>query len=376
MKKRKKIGIDARMYGKEFTGIGRFTSEIVRRLPLLMPDTDFTFFLNADGYENLKTPVKNVQKVLCEEKIYSFSEQTAFLKTLYRAECDLVYFLHFNVPLLYFKPFATVIHDLTLLDFPGKKMNKWWHRWAFYAVFYRAARCARGVATVSDFTKNELVKRFKIDQKKVHTIYNGVDESFFTFGTSQAEAEKQVRKKFGVQKPFFLYTGVWREHKNILGLLQAFAKLIREGLDAELVMTGRGGVYEDEVKRVIAEEGIPSRVVLPGLVSEDDLKFLFRAAQVFVFPSFSEGFGLPSLEAMALGTPVVCSNTSCMPEVCGEAAEYFNPRDIDDMATKMKKVFSDMALRAELIKRGEKRAKKFSWENSAILSKNFLSAIL
>ncbi len=364
-----KIGIDARMCGKEFTGIGRMAYELISRLPFLMPQVEFVIFLNSKNYKNYKTR-KNVKKVLADEPIYSFKEQSSFLNKINQEKCDLMYFLHFNIPLLYRRPFAVVIHDITLIDFPGKKMNHWWHRMAFYLIFRKAIKKSKGIATVSKYTKNQIIKRFKAKKEKIKVIYNGIDEKF-------SKQKKSSVKKFGIKKPYFLYTGVWREHKNILGLIHAFSKTIKNGLDAELVLTGgRNEIYAQEVKNLIKKKKLTKKVILPGLVPEEDLLILFKNAHAFVFPSFSEGFGLPPLEAMASGVPVTCSSTTSLPEVCGKSVLFFNPYQSENMAKKMIQIFTDEKLRTKLIEKGYKQAKKFTWENCAQVNSEFLQNLL
>lgn len=366
----KKIGIDARMCGKEFTGIGRCVYEIIHRLPRLMPDCEFVFFLNSGSFKELEFQEKNVKKVEAKEPIYSYSEQVSFLRLVNKEKCDLMYFMHFNVPFFYRRDFVVLIHDLTLIRFPGKKMNKLVHRIGFYLVFVSACLRARKIVTVSDHTKKDLVSSFRISPDKVQTIYNGVDIEKF-----QKKSQIDLGK-LGISKPFFLYTGVWREHKNIKGLVRAFALCVKRGLDAELVLTGGKGVYRDEIVAKIRKYGVEDRVVLTGFVDDAELVGLFQNARCFVFPSFSEGFGLPPLEAMAAGTPNVSSSSSCMGEIYGDNVLYFNPYDIEDMSMQMMKLFGSQNLRNDLIQRGLRHVQKFNWGKNAIETRDFLGGIL
>lgn len=376
VKKRLKIGIDARMCGAEFTGIGRMSTEIFDKLPKEMPEYDFVFFLNKNNFDNLEIKSNNIKKVISDEKIYSLSEQTSFLKKLNQEKCDLVHFLHFNVPLFYFGKFTVVIHDLTLFDFPGKKMNKLHHRLAFHSIFRSTIYKAKKIITVSEYTKSELQKHFKFTNQKINVVYNGISKDFFNLRLTNKQAFEKVKNKFNIQKPFFLYTGVWREHKNLAGLIKAFAILKKQGLEANLVITGKEDYTEKSIKESIKNNGLEKDVVLTGLVSDADLKLLFKGAKVFVFPSFAEGFGIPPLEAMASGTPVCSSNTTSLPEVCENAALFFNPHNTKDIASKMKQIFENEKLRKKLTEEGFKQIKKFSWEKSIKETAKILAGVI
>jgi len=372
------LGIDARMCGTSFTGIGRMIYEVVKRLPERIPKWNFIVFLQKMQPQECLFDFPNVEKRIANEKIYTIAEQTSFLRKISKAHVDGMYFPHFNVPLLYNKPFVSTIHDLTLFHFPGTKMNKWWQRKAFQKVIQHTVQKSKSIMTVSEYAKSEIEKEFQGAKNKVEVVPNGVSEGFFHQKKTQHEAFLDVQKKLHITKPFFLYTGVWREHKNIPGLLKAFAMLKRKGIEAQLVMTGRGNAYQDEMKKIIEKYHIQDDVIMSGLVSEEDLQTLFRAARSLIFPSFAEGFGLPALEAMASETPVCSSNTTSLPEVCGKAAYFFDPNNIEEMATSMEYIFCNESMRYELIQKGKEQALKYTWDKAAdrvaeVLKKSFTS---
>jgi glycosyltransferase involved in cell wall biosynthesis len=174
-------------------------------------------------------------------------------------------------------------------------------------------------------------------------------------------------KQLGLQKPYFLYTGVWRDHKNIVGLIRAFAGMNEDlGGVYNLVITGRHNPSYHEIPDTIRKLNLEKEVHLVGLVSEADLQALYQHALAYVFPSFYEGFGLPPLEAMQCGTPVAASNRSAIPEVCGEGnALFFDPSDENDMREKMRILATDPSVRQRLVNRGFERVKDFSWETMA-----------
>lgn len=367
-----RIGIDCRMFSSAFTGIGRYTFELVTRFiefnDAQENPNQLILFFNNPEFKSFTTTSPNVKKILVNARHYSLREQTTFAYKLYRENLDLVHFPHFNVPILYRRSYVLTIHDLILSLFPGKKMNKWYHRLAYNLTIKNATRKAKKIIAVSQSTKNDLVNLMKISAQKITVIYNGLSPIFTLLSTEKELAPMmKTLAKYHVQKPFLLYTGVWRNHKNLPNLLRAF-HLLRTAheLNFNLVITGRPDPHYPEVKDTIAKYDLAAHVMLPGLVSEEELVNLYNAASIYVFPSLYEGFGLPPLESMACGTPVAASRASCIPEVCGlDNALFFNPEDPTDIAKQVAAIYKDSGLMAELTEKGVARAKKFSWDTSA-----------
>ena len=358
------LGIDARMFSSRFTGIGRYTYEISKRFFVLRPDWEFTLFLNEKEYELFTPPTKNVHKVLAPEKLYSVGEQITLPVRMLSQKCDAYFFPHFNVPILFPKPFVVTIHDITISLFPGKKKTSLFHSLGYKLTFGNALRHSKKIFAVSQNTKKDLMEKKGVPEEKIIVSYNGIGEEFLH--PPQLLESREVMEKFSLPAPYFLYTGVWRNHKNILGLLEAFSLLRTQGLDASLVITGKPDPYYPEVLDYIKKNHLEDRVKTVGLVEEQDLLSLYASARAYVFPSFYEGFGMPPLEAMAMGVPVAASNTSCIPEVCADAAEFFSPSDPSEMASVMGRIFSDAPLRESLIEKGKNHIKKFSWDKTAM----------
>lgn len=372
MAKKYKIGIDARMYSDSFTGIGRYTYELTKRffyasdLPY-----EWVLFMNEPQFSAFKSPGPHVRAVCVDASHYSFAEQTRFLKILNEENCDLVHFMHFNVPLLYKKPFVVTIHDTTISFYPGKKMGSWWRKIAYQKVITHAVQDAQKIITVSENTKKDVEKLFHISPLKIKTIWNGIGDDFSECSELYKEG---VRNKFGLSEKFLLYTGVWREHKNLVRLLEAFHLILQKSntkygptqlQNLDLVITGREDPNYPEIKKTIHRLGLSNHVKLVGLVDIDDLNYLYAAATAYVFPSLYEGFGIPPLEAMRCHTPVCASRTSSIPEVCGDAVEYFDPLNVPDMAETILKVLINPTLQETLIKKGQERIKLFSWDSAA-----------
>lgn len=363
-----KIGIDCRFFSTKFTGIGRYTHELVDFLiqqnKKLTHPHEIVLFFNHPEYKEFKSPDEKIRKVLVGARHYSLAEQTKFLKILNKEKCDLVHFTHFNLPMLYRRPYIVTIHDLTLSFFPGQKMNKWYHRLAYQIVIRRAAKKSRRIIAVSQNTKSDIVDQLKIPADKIAVIHNGVS-SEFKLQTDTASIEKTLAK-YKINKNFLLYTGVWRSHKNLVNLIKAFHALKNErNIDLQLVITGKTDSHYPEVKNTIDHYQLRDHVILPGLVESDELVHLYNAAFIYVFPSLYEGFGLPPLESMMCGTPVAASNKSSIPEVCGQDnALFFDPYDPDDIADKIEMIFRNPTLQADLIDRGMQHAKKFTWQKT------------
>ena len=366
-----RIGIDCRIYSSRFTGIGRYTHEIVDRIiglnnKLTKPHQLILFFNNPE-YKNGEAvfrSLKNVKTILVNAKHYSLAEQFTFLKKLNAQNLDLVHFPHFNVPVLYNKPYIVTIHDLTLSLFPGQKMTKWYHRLGYNLTIKNAVKKAKKIIAVSENTKKDLIKLLNVPASKIKVIYNGISENFY-----QKRPQKTALLRRVWVSPFLLYTGVWRSHKNLPRLIEAFKILKTKHSDLKnlkLIITGKPDPHYPEVKNTVVKLHLQKDVIFPGLVPEKELLKLYNNASIFVFPSLYEGFGLPPLEAMACGTPVAASNSSSIPEICGtKNAIFFDPHDVNDIAKKLYLLYKNKDLQEKLIKNGLAHAAKFSWQTTA-----------
>jgi len=361
-----KIGIDSRLYSSRFTGIGRYVKELVDRVVRHDPENEYVLFFNEPEYSQYELPAPNVKKVKVNAKHYSVQEQTSFLQALNAANLDLVHFTHFNAPVLYTKPSVVTIHDLTLHKFPGQHKHSAFHKLAYRATIRTIAKKATRIITVSEHTKKDTVELLGVGAEKISVIYEGIAPLFRPV-TDDAVMSTALAK-YGIQKPYFFYTGAWREHKNILHLVRAF-NIFRNHADTQVKLVLGGATesnpYADEVRASISELGLSQHVITPGHIDEVDLPALYSGAVLFAFPSLYEGFGLPPLESFACGTPVVCSDVTSIPEMCGDAAEYFDPTDIQSMARALNIVFESETRQAKLVQAGLKRAKQFSWEKMA-----------
>lgn len=270
------------------------------------------------------------------------------------------------IPLVSPAKTVTTIMDIGFVSkselYPQKELK--YHNFGLRQAIKKASR----ILTISEFTKQEMVKQCKINPERIQVIHLGFDAGVFRPEKDQAKIEAVLQKyKIPADNPFFLYIGRLEEKKNTPGLIKAFAEY-KKGAGknyCKLVLVGSPGHNYEEVRELIAKFSLERDIIETGWVEKEDLPILLSASRVFVFPSFYEGFGLPLLEAMSCQTPILASRAASIPEVTGGAALLFDPYDVQDMAGAMRKVTGSDGLRQELVQRGVKRVTDFSWEKCA-----------
>jgi len=360
------IGIDARLFGTaQAAGIGQYTEELVRYLVKHDTTNQYHVFVTGEAGNNFPIYAPNLTKSSVPFRHYTYSEQFLYPKTLKQTGLDLIHYTNFNAP-IFFKNIRSVvtIHDLTLWFFPGRKQKGAFKQALYRIVIRQSCRNARHIIAITEATKRDIVKLLKIDPAKITVVYEAASERYHQL--VQPANLEQIKRKFNITKPYFLYIGQWRAHKNVVRLIRAFALLRRRyQLDYQLVLGSKIDSAYPEIISTIKELGLQDDVVLTGYLADEELPYLYNGAECFVFPSLYEGFGLPPLEAMACGTPVVSSNVSCMPEVLGDAAVYFDPLNVEDMAKAMAEVGKNYTLKRELKAKGLKQAKLYSFDRMA-----------
>ena len=282
------------------------------------------------------------------------------------ARLDLMHFPHFNVPVLNPTPFVVTIHDLThtlrrSLGSTTRDPATFRIKTAGYELaLRRAVSGSRKVIAVSEATKHSIIRYLGTKPAKIAVTYEGVDSESF------AQPDRAVRDKLGLQYPYFLYIGAAYPHKNLYKLLEAFGLLVHRGEKKyQLVLAGDHDVFGPPLQKRAKELGLEKLVVFPGRVTDSEIAGLLEGALAFCFVSLSEGFGLPGLEAMAQGVPVLSSNLTSLPEVYEEAAYYVEAEDPDAVAAGLEKLATDSKLRKELGAKGRKQALKYSWAEMA-----------
>jgi glycosyltransferase involved in cell wall biosynthesis len=261
-------------------------------------------------------------------------------------------------------PVVVSVHDVSFLEHPEyfAKGRARQLRWTVRRTVDRAAR----VLTVSEFSRRAILRVYgHLDEDKVVVAHNAAGAEFRP--VSRQAAQAAVREHFSLDRPFLLSVGDLQPRKNQIGLIRAFAELVRAypQLRHDLVLAGKPTWFADHVQAAARESGVADRIRLPGFVSDADLLQLYNACDLFVFPSFYEGFGLPALEAMACGRAVACSNASALPEVVDGAAIFFDPYRTDEMVRALRDLLLDAELRARMERLGLQRAAHFSWQKTA-----------
>jgi glycosyltransferase involved in cell wall biosynthesis len=356
-----RLGLDLRMIGGG-SGLDRYMTELFHEILNQDKTNEYVlFFRNIAQAESFKTYGHKI--VIKDVAHYSFSEQFIFPFVLMKEKLDLVHFPHFNVPLLYRKQFVVTIHDLTHTLIPGKKKSHFIHRIAYNLVFLNAIKSATKIIAVSNATKNSILDYFKIDSNKITVVYEGFKQIYGVMDKDQAF--NQISNRFGITKPYILYVGEWRRYKNLPQLALAFDELIKQGLDLEMVLVGKKDPFYPEIEEEIFSIKHKDRIKALGRITDEELKAVYNAATLFVLPSSMEGFGLTLLEAAACGVPITCSDIPSLREVAGQAAEYFDPNNLDNMIDVMKNLLNKPERLEELANLALARSKHFSWKKAA-----------
>jgi glycosyltransferase involved in cell wall biosynthesis len=362
-----KIGIDIR-HLTDF-GVGTYLRNTLRGLVRLDRTNQYCLIGDPERAREIGDLPDNFGIVALNGHQSTLGEVLAFRRAVRQAGCDLVHVPHLmSMPQYLPCPYVVTVHDL--LDYMyrarnGSSLRRMLHFQATRRVLHRAVR----IFAVSNFTKNDVQRLFGIPAEKIHVVYNAIDDRFRQ-GHASAEDREFIAERYQVNYPFLLYAGRISPHKNVVRLIEAFsalrAELGKEGRfqDLKLIIIGDDLSGHPDLRRTVIRSGVQNDVRFLGFVPVDVLRIFYDAAKLFVFPSLYEGFGLPPLEAMAHGTPVVTSNTSSLPEVVGNAAVLVNPENVFEMMRALHRVLLDQPLREQLKQRGYEQAARYSWDVS------------
>jgi glycosyltransferase involved in cell wall biosynthesis len=357
-----KIAIDVRKWG-DF-GIGTYVRNLVRHLARLDHETTYFLFCHETDEATLRDLAENFVPVVDSSAGYGVREHLSIPLKLRRLGAELLHSPHYVRPLLCTIPSVVTIHDCIHLLFPQYLPNRMAWRYARY-MMGSAIRHSAVVFTVSEASRADILRFYSwADPDKVHVVPNAIDTELLE---SPGEVEmERVRERYQIRGRFVLFAGNVKPHKNLERLISAFALVREQGGndDLQLLLIGDDVSRYGALRRAVERTGLRQDVRFFGFVPPRTLAALYRMAAVFAFPSLYEGFGLPPLEAMSCGTPVVTSRISSIPEVVGEAALLVDPYQVDDIALGISRVLDDDGLRGRLVEKGLARARSFSWERS------------
>ncbi len=361
-----RIGIDGRLYGLEHTGLGRYVMELIKFVLKNDKKNTYVLFLNKKHAAEF-TGRKRVEVVVTNVSIYSFSEQIIMPFVFAKQKLDLLHVPHFNAPLLYPGKLILTIHDLIKHYSTGMATTtrKPWlytiKRLGYLTELTLISRKAVHIIVPSNFVKQDVSKKLHIPEEKISVTYEAVSGSIMDMVLTEKE-KKETLSKFNLTQPFLIYTGNIYPHKNVDILVDALDRHNQEKeMDLELAIICSRSVFWDRLNEKIRRRGLESKVKLLGYVDDDNVSKLYSLALALVHPSKMEGFGLTGLEAMNVGLPVIASNASCLPEVYGEAALFFDPSSVKDLELKLNLLIKDPSLREQLAEKGYLQARKYSW---------------
>ncbi len=345
-------------------GIGRFSFETLKRITRNHPEHQFIFFFDRPWHEEFIfsdtiTPVALFPQARHPFLWYwwfEFSVAAALEK--YKADIflspDGYLSLSTDVPQI------PVIHDLNFEHYPQDLPYLYSKYYRHY--FPKYAKKAARIATVSEFSKKDIVQQYGIAADKIDVVYNGCNENFKPV---TVEVKEETKKKFSKACPYFVYVGAQHQRKNLQNLFRAFDEYKMDGSNYKLLISGQKKWWTSEMEEAYSGMQHKDDVIFTGRLSEEDLVNVLASAEALVYISYFEGFGIPVVEAMRSNVPVICANATSLPEIAGKAALLVNPFAVDEIAAAMKKVTTDEHLRNQLIRGGQEQSRQFTWDASA-----------
>lgn len=352
----KHIVIDAR---NRRSSTGRYTDRLLEHLQTLDTDHRFTILLQPD--DPWRSRAGNFTAVPAPYPQFSFNllHDVRFAYQLRSLKPDLVHFTMTQQPLSYRGRIVTTTHDLTMLKFvrAGKTPMPifWLKRLGYRILFYVSHQKSQAIIVPTKYVAEKLASFYPFTKDRITVTYEA----------SEPPVSEPATPLKGLKKPFIFHLGSPFPHKNVSRLIEAFEILQKDNPDLQLVLAGKKEFYFNELEEWARKRSSYKSIHFTGFIEDSELKWLYENTEAYVLPSLSEGFGLPGLEAMSHGCPLVSSNATCLPEVYGDAATYFDPLDIEDMANAVQRVISDKKLCKSLVKAGHKQIEKYSWHTMA-----------
>jgi glycosyltransferase involved in cell wall biosynthesis len=359
------IGIDARLYGPQQGGLGRYIAELIRHLEALAPAAELRIFLTKKNWDEYQPSNPSFKKILADVPWYGLAEQVTLPKIFKRERLNVLHVPHWNVPLNYHAPFVVTIHDLLLLHYPTRRASTlgplayWFKNRVFRRVLAHAATQSRHILTPSEFTKNDICQTLGTSPDKISVT------PLAPLTSDTPPNPELVRSKYHITRPYVLYVGVAFPHKNLEGLAKAW-KLVEEKTNGayQLVLCGKRNYFYDQLLHSNAWKSL-QHAMYTDFVPDAELSSLYAGAKLYVHPSLYEGSALPAFEALHFGTPVVASRSTCLPELLGSAAMYANAKDPRELAQAILTVLTDETTRRTILSAAPPLLAAYSWKNVA-----------
>lgn len=343
-------------------GIGRYMKCLVEAILAQEPLGEYLLILPPGAEDMIQTGEAKAEILSPKLKYYSIREQIQLPRILRKHRVNLLHAPHFMLPVVRTCPSVVTIHDVIGLMWKEdirSRIGRVYYKWMISA----SARLADRIITDSKFSRDDIVRCLRVDPENVKVIYPGISPEFHKI--SDNVQLENILSKYRIENEYIVYAGIYKPRKNHAALLRAFRRFLSIEGHANLVLVGPLNEGQQELRRLADELGISKKVIFTGFVNDFELRTIYSAARVYACPSLYEGFGFTVLEAMACGTPVVCSRETSLPEVAGDAALYADPRTPEEFAQALHSVFTNASLRGALIEKGGKNLRRFSWANTA-----------
>lgn len=365
------IVIDGRLYWQ--TGVGRYIRNLIKFLPEIDNQNFYSLLLLPEDFKKIELPSPKWKKISVSARWHTIKEQIALPLIINKINPDLVHFPYFNAPLLCNNKFVVTIHDLTILNYATGKASThsliyyYLKRLGFWFSINKAVYKSVKIITVSQTVKKELLAKFSLPENKITVTYES--------GEVENIKEKKINQrnqitdlfigKLLLPENYLLSVGNAHPHKNIGFLIKSFIRINEIFPDLYLVLVGNDDFFYQRLKKETSALAINNRIIFTGGVSDAILESIYQKAKALIFPSLSEGFGLPGLEAMNAGIPIVCSNLPIFREIYQDACLYFDHNDLQDLTNKIINLLNNSDLSNNLIAKGFSRVKQFSWKKMA-----------
>lgn len=352
-----RIGFDATTFNLTKGGTSVYLYNLLHTLRQTYPDSEFIPFSIGNDYSTGNNGFQKKVETLYRELLW---QQVIFPKKMEREKMNIIHSPNHIAPLKSKLPRVVTFHDIYILRNPDA-FKKWQSTYAKY-ILPKVLHSGCTIICDSEFTKGEIIDRYGIPENQFEVIHLGVSNNFRIIENS--DIISSVKKKYNLPEDFLLYVGAIEPRKNIKTLLNAL-KIIENTIDIKLVISTSGGWKNEEVHNMLKDAKLRERIINLGFVDIDDLPVLYNLAKIFIFPSIYEGFGLPVLEAMACGCPVIASDGSSLIEVVGDAGLIFEATNHEQLAFNIIKILSSTELSYQLSQKGLQRSKIFTWGNCA-----------